>query len=71
MATKRTPRGSTRRTLSNIIMALGALVMMVMPAILFVASLSADKAVDLPGTLVLISSAGGMALIVIGAMLRE
>ena len=71
MAGQRAPRGSTRRLLSLIAMVLGALLLLVMPAILFGYAVSGNKDVELPGTLVMLTSTGGIALIVIGAALRE
>ena len=71
MAGQRAPRGSTRRLLSLIAMVLGALLLLVMPAILFGYAVSGNKDVELPGTLVILTSTGGIALIVIGAALRE
>jgi hypothetical protein len=71
MAAHREPRGSTRRLLSLIAMVVGALLLLVMPAILFGYAVSGNKDVELPGTLVILTSTGGIALIVIGAALRE
>ena len=71
MAGQRAPRGSTRRLLSLIAMVVGALLLLVMPAILFGYAVSGNKDVELPGTLVILTSTGGIALIVIGAALRE
>jgi hypothetical protein len=71
MATQRAPRGSTRRLLSLIAMVVGALLLLVMPAILFGYAVSGNRDVELPGTLVILTSTLGIALIVIGAALRE
>ncbi len=72
MPTDRVPAGSsTRRSVAIALMALGGLLLMIMPAILFFFSLSASKSAHLPGTLVILGSAGGMSLILIGAAIRE
>jgi hypothetical protein len=71
MTSYRAPGGSTRRTLSLIAMVVGALLLLVMPAILFAYALSGNKDVELPGTLVILTSTGGIALIIVGAALRE
>ena len=73
MTANRAPRGSssTRRMLSLIVMVAGALLLLVMPAILFGYAASGNKDVELPGTLVILTATGGIALIVIGAALRD
>ena len=71
MAAHRAPDGSTRRMLSLISMVVGTLLLLVMPAILFGYAVSGNRDVELPGTLVILTSTGGIALIVIGAALRE
>ena len=71
MTAYRAPGGSTRRMLSLIAMVVGALLLLVMPAILFAYAVSGTKDVELPGTLVILTSTGGIALIIIGAALRE
>ena len=71
MANQGAPRGSTRRLLSVISMVVGALLLLVMPAILFGYAVTGNKDVELPGTLVILTATGGIALLVIGAALRE
>ena len=71
MAAHRAPDGSTRRMLSLISMVVGTLLLLVMLAILFGYAVSGNRDVELPGTLVILTSTGGIALIVIGAALRE
>ena len=71
MAGNGAPRGSTRRLLSLVAIVVGVLLLLVMPAILFGYAVSGTKDVELPGTLVILTSTGGIALIVIGAALRE
>jgi hypothetical protein len=71
MAARRTPGSSTRRTLSTLAIALGILLLLVMPATLFVFAVTHVQNAQLPGTLVILTATGGMALIVIGAVIRE
>jgi hypothetical protein len=71
MAGRGAQGGSTRRMLSLIAMVVGALLLLVMPAILFGYAVTGNKNVELPGTLVILTATGGIALIVIGAALRE
>jgi len=49
----------------------GVLLLLIMPLMLFFFAITSNKDAELPGTLVILSSAGGMALIVIGAALRD
>ncbi|MBF6613193.1 MAG: hypothetical protein IVW55_08700 [Chloroflexi bacterium] len=62
---------SARRTLSLVVIVLGALLLLSLPVVLVVLAFGQEQNVRLPGTLVIISAAGGMALLVIGAALRE
>lgn len=62
---------SARRTLSLVVIVLGALLLLSLPVVLVVLAFGQAQNVRLPGTLVIISAAGGMALLVIGAALRE
>ena len=71
MITDDTSGRSSRRMASNIAMLVGALLLMVMPAVLFFYSIGGTTQAHLPGTLVILSSVGGMALVVIGAALRD
>jgi len=70
LPTDRIPGRSTRRQLSIALIVLGALLLMIMPTILLFFSF-ASKSGHLPGTLVILSSAGGMAFILVGAALRD
>ena len=71
MAALRSPRGSMRRMLSLAGIVLGVLLLLIMPGILFFYAVSGNKDVELRGTLVILTATGGMALIVIGAAIRE
>jgi hypothetical protein len=52
-------------------MLVGVLLLLVMPLTLFYFSLTGAEGAHLPGTLVILTSAGGMALVLIGAALRD
>lgn len=71
MAANRTPVNSTRRLLALAAIVLGALLLLVMPATLFFFAVSGTKDAHLPGTLVIVSATGGMALLALGALIRE
>ena len=71
MSTGRTPNSSTLRMLSWLIIGAGVLLLLIMPATLLFFAVSGTQNAHIPGTLVLITSAGGMALLVIGIALRE
>ena len=71
MAALRSPRGSMRRMLSLTAIVLGVLLLLIMPGILLFYAVSGNKDVELRGTLVILTATGGMALIVIGAVIRE
>ncbi len=62
---------SARRVLSIVVIVLGALLLLSLPVVLVVLAFVREQNARLPGTLVIISAAGGMALVVIGAALRE
>ncbi|MDQ6695782.1 MAG: hypothetical protein M3014_15460 [Chloroflexota bacterium] len=70
MANDRAPRGSSRRILSLAVMLLGILLLLLVPTILLVRAITQSKDI-LPGTLVILSVTGGMALIIIAAALRD
>jgi hypothetical protein len=67
----RTPPNSTRRMLSLISMVAGALLLLLMPLAYFVTALGDSTNVNLPGTLLIVSATAGMALLGLGAALRE
>lgn len=71
MAARRAPGSSTRRTLSLIAVVVGILLLLVMPMILLGYAVSGNKDVELPGTLVILTTTGGMTLIAMGFALRE
>ena len=60
-----------RRTLSLIALVVGVLLLLIMPGILFFYAVSGNKDVELPGTLVILTTTGGMTLIVLAFALRE
>ena len=70
MATDSGRGRSTRRTLSTVLIALGILLLAIMPTMLLIFAISGTENAHIQGTLVILSSAGGMALIAIGAALR-
>jgi hypothetical protein len=57
--------------LSWIVMALGALFLLIMPVLLFVLALGQTKSFHLPGTVLILSVVIGMALVIGGAALQE
>lgn len=71
MAARRVPSGSNRNTLSLIAMALGALLLLIVPVLLFVFALAQSKTFQIPGTLLILSVVSGMALVIIGAALHD
>ncbi len=70
MANDRAPRGSSRRVLSRAVMLLGILLLLLVPSILLLRAFTQSKDL-LPGTLVILSVTGGMALVIIGAALGD
>ncbi|HYO49105.1 MAG TPA: hypothetical protein VEW94_04570 [Chloroflexia bacterium] len=70
MASKRAPGGSGRRTLSLLVMALGALVLLSMPLAFAFFAFSGERT-QIQGIFVIASATVGMALVVIGAALRD
>jgi hypothetical protein len=50
---------------------LGAALLAVMPLVYLFLALSGSRDTNLPGTLIILTSTGGMILVVIGAALRE
>lgn|GEM_PF-3196001 len=62
---------STRRMLSLIFMVLGAILLLLVPAMLVVLAFSQARDVRLPGTVVILSAVMGMAFVVVGAALRD
>ena len=74
MATGSSPdtQGNSRwRTVSTVCIVLGIALLAIMPTVLLFFAVTAKQDPHIPGTLVIISSAGGMALIVIGAAMRS
>jgi hypothetical protein len=71
LAARRVPSGSNRNTLSFIIMGVGALLLLIIPAFLFVLALGQTKTFHLPGTILILSVVSGMALVIIGAALHD
>ena len=71
MASDRTSGSSTRGILSLVAIALGILMLLVMPATLLYFAVTNTPDAHIPGTLVILTSTGGMALIIIGAALRD
>lgn len=71
MAARQVPSGSSRNILSTIVIVVGALLLLVVPMLLFVLALGGTKTYHLPGTVLILSVVSGMALVVIGAALRD
>jgi hypothetical protein len=71
LAARRLPSNSNRNTLGLAVMVAGALILSVVPLLLLVLALGGTETFQLPGTLVILSAAGGMALVLIGAVLRD
>jgi len=71
LAARHIPSGPNRNILSLIIMGLGALLLLIVPLLLFVFALAQSKTFQLPGTLMILSVVSGMALVVIGAALHD
>jgi len=67
----RTPPNTTRRMLSLISLVAGALLLLLMPLAYFVTALGDSTSVDFPGTLLIVTATAGMALLGLGAALRE
>jgi hypothetical protein len=70
LTSRRTPSGSTRNTLSLALMVAGGLLLVLVPLLLVFLAVSGAQNVDLPGTLVILSVVGGMALVVLGEAIR-
>jgi hypothetical protein len=64
-------RNSGRNTLSLIVIAAGALLLLLVPLLLLGLALSQTKDFQLPGIMVILSAAGGMILVVVGAALSD
>jgi uncharacterized membrane protein len=71
LAARRVPSGPNRNILSLMVMGLGALLLLIVPLLLFVFALSQSKTFQLPGTLMILSVVSGMALVIIGAALHD
>lgn len=61
---------STRNMLSLALIVVGALLLLIIPVTLLYFAVASVPNPHLPGTLVILSSVGGMALIGVGALLR-
>jgi hypothetical protein len=70
LTSRRIPSGSTRNTVSLALMVAGGLLLVLVPLLLVFLALSGARNVDLPGTLVILSVVGGMALVVLGEAIR-
>lgn len=70
MTARRMPSGSTRNILSLALIVAGGLLLVLVPLLLVFLALSGARDVDLPGTLVILSVVGGMALVVLGEAIR-
>jgi hypothetical protein len=57
--------------LSLIVIVVGAILLLIVPVFLFVLALGGTKTFHLPGTVLILSVVSGMALVVIGAALRD
>ena len=64
-------RRSMQATLSLAAFILGAAFLAVMPLVYLFLAFSGARNVDIPGTLIILTSTIGMILVVIGASLRE
>jgi hypothetical protein len=71
MVADRTSGNSTRRILSWLAIALGIAMLLVMPVTLLYFAVNNTQNAEIPGTIVILTATGGMALIIIGAALRE
>lgn len=70
MTARRTSSGSSRNTLSLALIVAGALLLVLVPLLLVFLAITGARDVDLPGTLVILSVVGGMALVIFGAAVR-
>jgi hypothetical protein len=61
----------TRRTASVAVMVVGAILLLIVPLLLVALAFGGTRRADLPGTLVILSATAGMALIAVGAALRD
>lgn len=71
MSSGRTPRSAGRRSLSLAVIAAGVLLLLTTPAWFLLYALSGSERADIPGTFVIVTAAGGMALVIIGAAIRD
>lgn len=71
LSTDRLPANSTRRLLALAAMVVGVSLLLLMPAALVLFAVTDTKDAHLPGTLVIVSATGGMALLALGALIRE
>lgn len=71
MTARRLPDNSaSNNTLSLALIAAGCILLALVPLLLVFLAISGATNVDLPGTLVILSVVGGMALVVLGAAVR-
>jgi hypothetical protein len=71
LAARRVPPGPNRNILSLFAMGLGALLLLIVPGLLFVFAVAQSKTFQIPGTLLILSVVSGMALVIIGAALHD
>ena len=70
MSDNRSANSSSRRAISLGIIIAGIVLLAAVPLTLVVLSFAGTRTLDLPGTIVILSAVGGMALVVIGASMR-
>jgi hypothetical protein len=71
LSDNRTARRSSRKTLALGIIIAGIILLVAVPLLLVSLSLGGTRTIDLPGTAVILSAVVGMALVVVGAALRD
>lgn len=71
MTARPTPSGSSRNTLSLVLILAGALLLVLVPLLFVFLSFAGDRNVHVPGTLIILSVVSGMALVVLGAAVRS
>jgi hypothetical protein len=70
LSDNRSANNSSRKAISLGIIIAGILLLAAVPLTLVVLSFAGTRTLDLPGTAVILSAVGGMALVVIGASIR-
>ena len=71
MSENRGARSSSRNALSLGIIVAGVILLAAVPLLLVVLSFGGTRTLDLPGTAVILTATAGMALVVIGAAMRD